>query len=142
MTCETLEVTVTESPRNAWRQTTPGPAGWARSPRPDDPNKYFMVSADCHANEPASYLAEHIEPEYLSRIPHLEVRDDGSQYSVTEGNRPMMIRPPDAVLASGRAASASTSPNASSPKTRCATPRAAPSTSASAIRPPTGSTSS
>ncbi len=31
MTCETLEVSVTESPRNAWRQTTPGPAGWSRS---------------------------------------------------------------------------------------------------------------
>ncbi len=61
-----------------------------------------MVSADCHANEPASYLAEHIEPEYLGRIPHLEVHEDGSQYSVTEGNRPMMIRPPDAVLAEAR----------------------------------------
>ena len=78
MTCETLEVSVTESPRNAWRQTTPGPAGWSRSARPDDPNKYFMVSADCHANEPASYLAEYIEPEYRDRIPHLEVHDDGS----------------------------------------------------------------
>ena len=61
-----------------------------------------MVSADCHANEAASYLAEHIEPEYLRRIPHLEVHDDGSQYSVTEGNRPMMIRPPDAMLAEAR----------------------------------------
>ena len=77
MTCETLEVSVTESPRNAWRQTTPGPAGWSRSARPDDPNKYFMVSADCHATEPASYLRAH-RARVPRRIPHLEVRDDGA----------------------------------------------------------------
>ena len=58
-----------------------------------------MVSSDCHANEPSAYLAEYIEPEYLPRIPHIEVRDDGSQWSVTEGNRPMMIKPADAVAA-------------------------------------------
>ena len=99
MTRETLLVTVTESPQNAWRQETPGPAGWAHSARPDDPNKYFMVSSDCHANEPASYLSDHIEAEFRERLPHIEVRADGSQYSVSEGNRPMMIRPPDAVMA-------------------------------------------
>ena len=58
-----------------------------------------MVSSDCHANEPASYLADHIEAEYRERLPHIEVRADGSQYSVSEGNRPMMIRPADAVVA-------------------------------------------
>ena len=99
MTRETVLVTVTESPQNAWRQETPGPAGWAHSARPDDPNKYFMVSSDCHANEPASYLSDHIEAEFRERLPHIEVRADGSQYSVSEGNRPMMIRPADAVMA-------------------------------------------
>ena len=89
-------MTTTESPRNAWRQETPGAAGWRRSVRPDDPDKLFMVSSDCHANEPASYLADHIEPAYRHRIPHLEVRDDGSEWTITEGNRPMMVKPPRA----------------------------------------------
>ena len=39
---------------NRWRLTTPGHAGWPRTARPGDPRKYFMVSADCHANEPAT----------------------------------------------------------------------------------------
>ena len=41
---------------NLWRLETPGHAGWPRSARPGDPRKYFMVSADCHANEPARPL--------------------------------------------------------------------------------------
>src|SRR3954454_9448606 len=81
------------SPRNAWRQNTPGPSGWPRSARPGDPNKFLMVSSDCHANEPGAYLAERIEPEYRDRIPRLEVREDGSEWTVTEGNRPMMVKP-------------------------------------------------
>ena len=36
---------------NAWRTATPGSAGWAHRAR-GDPNKYFVVSADTHANEP------------------------------------------------------------------------------------------
>ncbi len=95
-------VTTTESPRNEWRQQTPGPEDWLHTARPDDPDKYFMVSADCHANEPADYLADRVEPEYRDRLPHIEVRDDGSQFSVTEGNRPMMIKPPDAFLAQAK----------------------------------------
>ena len=95
-------MTTVESPRNAWRQVTPGAEGWHTSARPDDPDKLFMVSADCHANEPGSYLADYIEPEYLERIPRLEVRPDGSQWTVTEGNRPMMVRPSDASIASAR----------------------------------------
>ena len=38
---------------NLWRLESPGHAGWARSARPDDPDKHLMISADCHANEPA-----------------------------------------------------------------------------------------
>ena len=86
-------MTIAESPTNAWRQETPGAASWSRTIRADDPNKLFVVSADCHANEPASYLSDYIEPEYLERIPRLEVRPDGSQWTITEGNRPMMVRP-------------------------------------------------
>jgi hypothetical protein len=79
---------------NAWRTDTPGPGGWARTIRPDDPNKLFVVSADCHANEPATYLHERIEPEYRDRLPRLERRDDGSEWMVTEGNGPVRVRGP------------------------------------------------
>ena len=95
-------MTATESPTNAWRTVTPGSSSWTRTIRPDDPNKYFVVSADCHANEPASYLADYIEPEYRERIPRIEVRPDGSQWNVTEGNRPMMVRPSDESIAKAK----------------------------------------
>ena len=81
------------TPLNLWRRETPGPAGWPRSVRPGDPTKYFMFSADCHAVEPSSYLDD-IEPEFRDRTPRVEVRPDGSQYLITEGNRPQRVRGP------------------------------------------------
>jgi hypothetical protein len=86
-------VTVTEPApsKNAWRIGTPGVEGWTRTARPDDPNKYFMVSADCHVTESLAVFAG-VEPQYLERIPHLETRDDGAQLLITEGNRPQMVR--------------------------------------------------
>ena len=85
-------MTTTESPRNAWRRETPGAAGWRRSARPDDPDKLYLVSADCHAQEPGPYLAQHIEPQYLDRIPRVERHDDGSEWVITEGNRPQLVK--------------------------------------------------
>ena len=48
--------------KNAWRLETPGHAGWTRTARPDDPNKYFMVSSDCHATETRDHLSAYIDP--------------------------------------------------------------------------------
>ena len=79
---------------NAWRRDTPGPGGWDRTIRHDDPNKLFVVSTDCHANEPATYLAEYIEPDFRHRQPRIERRDDGSEWMVTEGNSPVRIKGP------------------------------------------------
>jgi hypothetical protein len=39
---------------NLWRLDTPGHGGWPRTARPGDPKKYFMVSTDAYANEPAT----------------------------------------------------------------------------------------
>ncbi len=90
-------MTVTEpapsGSKNAWRLETPGHAGWTRTARPDDPNKYFMVSSDCHATETRDHLSAYIEPEYLPRIPHMETDADGAQYMITEGNRPQLVKP-------------------------------------------------
>ena len=82
----------TDTNPNAWRAETPGHEGWARSARPDDPNKYFMLSADCHGQEPADLWAKRIEPEYRHRIPRQEVDTDGVKWQVTEGHRPVKIR--------------------------------------------------
>ena len=81
------------TPYNLWRRETPGEAGWTRSARAGAANKYFMFSADCHAQEPGTYL-DGIEPEYRHRLPHSETHDDGSQWLITEGNRPQRVRGP------------------------------------------------
>src|SRR5439155_2990089 len=54
---------------NQWRLATPGHTGWARTARPGDPRKYFMVSADCHANEPHHLWATRIDEKYRHRVP-------------------------------------------------------------------------
>ncbi|CAN3127993.1 Amidohydrolase [Mycobacterium sp. smrl_JER01] len=79
---------------NAWRLATPGDDGWDRTIRPDDPRKLFVVSADCHANEPPTYLLDHIEPVYFPRLPRMERRDDGSEWLITEGTAPMRVKAP------------------------------------------------
>lgn len=75
----------------ARRRETPGAQNWARSAHPDSPNKYFMVSSDCHANEPKDWVKSRIEPEYLERLPRLEMKD-GQAFIITEGNRPWKIK--------------------------------------------------
>jgi predicted TIM-barrel fold metal-dependent hydrolase len=88
------------TPHNLWRRETPGATGWIRSARPGAPNKYFMFSSDCHAVEPATYL-DGIEPEFRGRIPRLETNSDGSQFLITEGNRPQRVKGPSAPAAAG-----------------------------------------
>jgi predicted TIM-barrel fold metal-dependent hydrolase len=85
-------MTMTESPRNAWRLATPGTEGWQGSAHPGDPNKYLMISSDCHAQEPSPYLGEYIDAEFRERIPRIERRDDGSEWMITEGNRPTLVK--------------------------------------------------
>ncbi len=75
----------------ARRLQTPGADVWPRTARPDDPNKFFMVSADCHANEPKDWVKSRIAPEFLDRLPRLEVRD-GQAFIITEGNRPWKLK--------------------------------------------------
>jgi predicted TIM-barrel fold metal-dependent hydrolase len=77
---------------NRWRLETPGDAGWTRSARPGAPNKYFMVSADCHANEPVNLWAERIEGKYRDRLPRVVTDDQGVQWRVSEGHRPDRLR--------------------------------------------------
>lgn len=78
--------------KNQWRLESPGHTGWVRTARPDDPNKYFMVSADNHHTEPKDYF-DHIEPQYRDRVPRLEPDDNGALWLVCEGSKPLLVKP-------------------------------------------------
>ncbi len=76
---------------NLWRQRSPGSAGWPRSPRADAANKFFIVSADCHAQEPADFLAARMPAAYRERLPGIVLGGDGTKYQKTEGFRPIRL---------------------------------------------------
>ena len=76
---------------NVWRQDTPGSSGWPRSPRPDAANKYFMVSADCHVQEPNDFLSARMDKKFQDRLPGIVLGGDGSKHQKTEGFRPIRI---------------------------------------------------
>jgi len=44
----------------AWRSETPGHEGWEQTVRPEDPNKLYVISADCHAIEPKDWMSGYI----------------------------------------------------------------------------------
>jgi predicted TIM-barrel fold metal-dependent hydrolase len=88
----TAETAIAVDEPNRWRLQTPGHPGWTRTARPGAPDKYFMVSADCHANEPASLWQERIEPRYRDRLPRIVTDDKGVQWRISEGYRPDRLR--------------------------------------------------
>src|SRR2546427_595756 len=77
---------------NRWRLESPGYQGWTRTARPGAPNKYFIVSADCHANEPSSLWADRIDQKYKDRVPRVITDDKGVQWRISEGHRPDRLR--------------------------------------------------
>jgi predicted TIM-barrel fold metal-dependent hydrolase len=76
---------------NLWRQETPGSMAWARSPQPTATNKYFMVSADCHVQEPNDFLSARMDKKFQDRLPGIVLGGDGSKLQKTEGFRPIRI---------------------------------------------------
>ena len=80
----------TEDP-NLWRQQTPGSASWPHSPHPDTTNKYFMVSADCHAQEPNDFLSSRMPEKYQERLPGIVLDGSGNKMQKTEGFRPIRL---------------------------------------------------
>ncbi len=77
---------------NLWRLETPGTEGWGRTARVNDPKKYFMVSTDCHANEPPDLWAKRLPDVYKERAPRIVVDDKGVQWRYCEGYRPDRVR--------------------------------------------------
>jgi predicted TIM-barrel fold metal-dependent hydrolase len=86
----TSELTINEP--NLWRLSTPGHSAWPRTARPGDPRKYFIVSADAHANEPADLWATRIDVKYRQRVPRVIVDANGVKWRVSEGHRPDRLR--------------------------------------------------
>ncbi|MDO8277197.1 MAG: amidohydrolase family protein [Burkholderiaceae bacterium] len=80
------------NPENLWRLETPGHAGWKRTARAGDPNKYFILSADCHANEPFDLWEKRIDAKYRDRLPRVVVDEAGQQWRKVEGYRPDKLR--------------------------------------------------
>lgn len=77
---------------NSLRTLTPGHEGWTRVATPGASNKYFMVSADCHVNEPPNLWVDRIDAAYRHRLPRIEVDANGVKWSVVEGYAPSKIR--------------------------------------------------
>ena len=73
--------------QNLWRLETPGQHGWARSARPEAADKFFMVSADGHVQEPSDLWATRMAPEYRDRLPGVSTNARGDQFQKTEGFR-------------------------------------------------------
>ncbi len=77
---------------NAWRLETDNVSDtWPRSPYPEAPNKYFMVSADGHVQEPKEVFKNRIDEAYWHRLPGVKVDKKGDQFQKTEGFRPSKI---------------------------------------------------
>ncbi len=76
---------------NAWRRNSSGSSGWSRSPHPTAANKFFIASADCHAQEPNDFLSARVPKAYHARLPGILQTDDGSKFQKTEGFRPVRL---------------------------------------------------
>jgi len=79
---------------NRWRLQTPGHQGWLKTARSEDPNRYLMISADCHAQEPSGFWLERMDKKYHERLPRIVVDENGVKWSVVEGmhkSRPLDI---------------------------------------------------
>ncbi|MGE0878324.1 MAG: amidohydrolase family protein [Acidimicrobiia bacterium] len=83
---------LTEQEVTTLRQATPGHDGWPRVATPGAPNKYFIVSTDCHIMEPANLYAERVDKRFRDRLPRVEVDAEGRRWAVQEGFSKQLIR--------------------------------------------------
>ena len=71
--------------KNRWHLETPCHAGWVRTARPDDPNRYLMLSADYHRNEPSILWYTRLDERFRKRAPHIEVDEKGDKWLMVGG---------------------------------------------------------
>ncbi len=88
-----MPVSLTEpDPNNAWRLETPGSEGWSRTAHAGDPDKYFVVSADGHVQEPSDLWRTRIDEKYRDRLPGVAIDAKGRKFQKTEGFRPLRLQ--------------------------------------------------
>jgi len=86
------EIVVNEE--NRWRLYTPGAQGWKGSARAGAPDKYLMISADSHVQEPPTLWAERIDPKYRERLPRQWIDENGVRWTQSEGSeKPNRLAP-------------------------------------------------
>jgi predicted TIM-barrel fold metal-dependent hydrolase len=85
--------TITSS-KNAWRVQPVKPTSWGERLQAGNSSKYFVVSADSHANEPFDFLSSRVDAKYKDRLPHVRADDDGTQWLITDGWPPQPVRIP------------------------------------------------
>ncbi|MFV2090180.1 MAG: amidohydrolase family protein [Pseudomonadales bacterium] len=78
--------------KNRWRLETPGSRDWPRTAKAGDPNKFFVVSADGHVQEPSSLWRERMDKRYQDRLPGVSVDAKGARFQKTEGFRPLRLQ--------------------------------------------------
>ncbi|MGZ0217402.1 MAG: amidohydrolase family protein [Acidimicrobiales bacterium] len=76
---------------NEWRLSTPGCDNWTRSARPDSADKFLMISADGHVQEPSNFLVARLPEKYHHRVPTIAIDAKGDQFQKTEGFRPAKL---------------------------------------------------
>lgn len=86
-----MDITAADE-KNRWRLETPGHAGWECTAQPDDPNRYLMLSADCHCNEPSTLWWTRLDEKFKRRVPHVEVDEKGEKWLVVEGYQKSRVR--------------------------------------------------
>jgi predicted TIM-barrel fold metal-dependent hydrolase len=79
-------------PNNSWRTRTPGHDGWSRTAQPEDSDKFFMVSADGHVQEPNDLWSTRLAAAYRDRLPGMVVDSKGDKFQKTEGFRPVRLQ--------------------------------------------------
>jgi len=85
---ESFPMSIAVNEANAWRLETPGASGWSNSPWPKSADKYLIISADGHANEPPMLWAERIDRKYRDRLPKVWTDDKGITWRSSEGAAP------------------------------------------------------
>lgn len=76
---------------NAWRVETPGHEGWDRTAQVNDADKFFMVSADGHVQEPSDLWATRMDESLRDRLPGVIMDGKGNKFQKTEGFRPLRL---------------------------------------------------
>lgn len=85
-------MTLENPAKNAWRSRSGGAKDWSARLQPGAKDKYFIVSADAHINEPMDFLSARMPERFLDRLPHLKVDESGTQWLITEGWSPQPVR--------------------------------------------------